>query len=103
MLLVDLTGVVLDVNEAFCQVSGYAKDELTGKAYAELWDVADQPKARSSVEALVTGTAEPGHEAWNVQMKDGGSKPGRVFTSLIRDWDDKPDHVLVLFEDTAGG
>ena len=101
MLIVDLSGVIQEVNDAFCRVSGYEEDELLGKDYGEVWEAAAQPEARSSMEALAAGKAEPSHQASTLQVKDGGSKPGRVFASLIRDWDDEPNHVLVFFEENA--
>ena len=102
MLLVDLSGVILDVNGAFCRASGYEKDDLLETEYAELWEADDQSKARASVEALAAGAAEPLDEAQTLRDKEGGARRGRVFASLIRDWNDEPDHVLVLFQETAG-
>ncbi len=102
MLLVDLSGVILDVNGAFCRASGYEKDDLLETEYAELWEADDQSKARASVGALAAGAAEPLDEAQTLRDKEGGARRGRVFASLIRDWNDEPDHVLVLFQETAG-
>ena len=102
ILMVHPSGMIQDVNGAFCRVSGYEKDELLGTEYAALWEADDQSKARASVEALIAGAAEPRDEVQTLKNKDGGSKQGRVFASLIRDWNDEPDHVLVLFEEASG-
>ncbi|MCH7892448.1 MAG: PAS domain S-box protein, partial [Gemmatimonadetes bacterium] len=102
ILMVHPSGMIQDVNGALCRVSGYEKDELLGTEYAALWEADDQSKARASVEALIAGAAEPRDEVQTLKNKDGGSKQGRVFASLIRDWNDEPDHVLVLFEEASG-
>ena len=94
ILTVDLSGLIQEANEAFCRLSGYDKDELIGMKYAALWKADEQSG----------GSGEPHHhEVRTLQTKGGAPKVGRVLTSLIRDWDEQPDHVLVLFEETTEG
>ncbi len=97
---VDLAGVVQEANAAFCRLSGYEQDELLGKDYAELWEADDAAAARASIEELAAGGSDALEEDRILEGKDGSSRPGRVFASLIRDWDEEPDHVLVLFSKT---
>ena len=103
ILTVDLSGLVQDANEAFCRLAGYEKDELLETEYAALWGTDGESAAKASIEALAAGEAEPRDAAQALEAKDGSSKPGRVFMALIRDWDEQPDHVLVLFEETPQG
>jgi PAS domain S-box-containing protein len=103
ILTVELSGVIQEVNEALCRLSGYDKDELIGMEYAALWKADDQAGARASIEALAAGSSEPHDGIQTLESKSGTPQSGRVFAALIRDWDEQPDHVLVLFEEKAAG
>ena len=102
-LTVDLAGVIQEANGAFCSLSGYDADELIGTEYASLWGADDQAAARTSIATLAAGSTEPFEEDQILETKSGAAKPGRVFAALIRNWDEEPDHVLVLFREASEG
>lgn len=55
MSLAALDGRWLDVNPAFCALTGYSKDELLGRRFQDLTDPGDRDREREAVRRLVAG------------------------------------------------
>jgi diguanylate cyclase (GGDEF)-like protein/PAS domain S-box-containing protein len=93
-----LDGKIIDVNDAFCRITGYSRDEVVGKNpnilssgkqdaafYADMW--------RSLV--------QQGHwhgEVWN-RRKDGEVYAEMLTISTVRNAAGKPEQYVALFSD----
>jgi diguanylate cyclase (GGDEF)-like protein/PAS domain S-box-containing protein len=98
IVIADPSGVILDVNEAFCRITGYSRDEAVGqktnllrsgrhsrKFYANMW--------RDLIES--------GHwsgEIWN-RRKDGRVFPEKLTISAVRDSTCNTQQYVALFSD----
>jgi diguanylate cyclase (GGDEF)-like protein/PAS domain S-box-containing protein len=97
-----LDGKIIDVNDAFCRITGYSRDEVVGKNpnilssgkqdaafYADMW--------RSLV--------QQGHwhgEVWN-RRKDGEVYAEMLTISTVRNAAGKPEQYVALFSDITAG
>lgn len=67
---IDRNGIILDVNDHFCQVSGFSRDDLVGKEFSiGRREAADEEKMGEIREAMEKGEAWNG-EHWEL-TKDG--------------------------------
>jgi len=91
-------GTILEVNEAFCRITGYAPEDVIGRStrilksgrqsadfYAEMWDAL-------SVDGHWSG------EIWN-RRKDGSIYAETLTISAVRDLDGATRHFVALFSD----
>jgi PAS domain S-box-containing protein len=101
MLILDVSGVLQDVNAAFCSLSGRDQDELLSTDYSELWVEQDRSDVAAGLRRLSEGGEERSEQTRNLRMKDGSLREVSVVTALIRDWNEEPDHILVLVEETS--
>ena len=97
VLSVDLNGIIQEANPAFCRATGCEEGELIGTEYAALWG-SEGASAQAALQEVAEGTSASHEETRTLARRDGDAPKGRVFISLIRDWDEHPDHVMVLFE-----
>ena len=101
ILLVDLHGLVMEVNPAFRRAFRYGKEDLRG------WPLADLvvPEERATVadeQRGLTGGAAPGAEAERRFLSgDGAVLWARSLSTLVSDADGEPNHVMVLLDDLA--
>ncbi len=101
MLVLDVSGVVQDVNATFCSLSGRDQDELLSTDYSELWVEQDRSDVAAGLRRLSEDGEERSEQTRNLRMKDGSLREVSVVTALIRDWNEEPDHILVLVEETS--
>ncbi|MBZ5596011.1 MAG: PAS domain S-box protein [Acidobacteriia bacterium] len=99
MTLQSLAGDYLEVNRAFCEITGYEERELLGLNYRSITHPDDLSRNLSGMEKLLTGKIPS-----LVMQKRYLSKAGRVVwvrnsVSLLRDSQGAPMHIIVLVED----
>ncbi|MDR3412459.1 MAG: EAL domain-containing protein [Formivibrio sp.] len=96
MLVTDTRGTILQVNQAFTEVTGYRAEEAVGRTAALLHsDRQDATFYRNMWEAI----SREGHwegEIWN-RRKDGGVYPEWLSISGVRDPSSKITHYLGIF------
>ncbi len=63
-------GRVLDANDAFCQMTGYAREELLMKTWAELGLWVRRPRRAALIERVVAGERVEGEQV-HVRRRDG--------------------------------
>lgn len=98
MIVTDANGVILQVNQAFTDVTGYSASEAVGKTPAMLKSGRqDASFYRNMWGALVHENQWAG-EIWN-RRKDGGIYPEWLSISGVRNADGKVSHYLGTFSD----
>ena len=76
------SGLIVDVNDAFVQLSGYARDELVGRTSLELGLIVDPSKRVGMVERLHK-TGQGGSVEMEVRCKDGSLLPCSVSCQIV--------------------
>ncbi len=101
MALVGLDGRWLRVNASLCEITGYSEDELLARTYQDITHPDDLEPNVAAVSAVVEGRAHSlGHEKRYVRP-DGESVWVRVSSSLVRDGDGLPVHLVSQIEDIS--
>jgi PAS domain S-box-containing protein len=99
MTLQSLEGVFLEVNQAFCEITGYQERELVGKNFRSITHPEDLVRNLTGMQEMLAGKVPS-----LVMEKRYLSKGGRVVwvrnsVSLLRDREGTPMHTIVLVED----
>ncbi len=97
ILLHDLEGNILNVNESVCELLGYTRMELLGMAFSELDKKWDAHKGQSMVEALRKRQSATEEQDWC--SKHGGEVPVEVKSSLLEN--DEGTLLLVFARDVS--
>ena len=99
--LVDLDGLLLDVNPAFTQMFFSPTGEIEGSSYVELLERSDQAPVLREIGALSRGEKiwVEGHRRF--QAHDGGPVDARTSTFLIRAKSGEPDHLVVVLREVG--
>jgi diguanylate cyclase (GGDEF)-like protein/PAS domain S-box-containing protein len=96
--ITDADGTILEVNDAFCRLSGYAREELLGQNPRMLKSGRQRPEHYAQMwQAL----REHGHwhgEIWN-RRKDGSLYAELLTISAVRDDDGRIQCYVALFSD----
>ncbi len=98
ILITDPEGSIVDVNDAFCRITGYAREEMLGRSPATL---KSGRQGREFYAAMWRRLAEHGHwsgELWN-RRKDGTEYAEHLTISAVRDEAGNTRHYVGLFSD----
>lgn len=95
----DLTGRFVAVNDRFCQILGYAREELLGRRSVEFVYPEDSAADMERFGELVAGKIDSYEREKRYVCKDGRVIWGRVSVALIRDAHGKPHYVVGMLED----
>jgi PAS domain S-box-containing protein len=101
ILLLDLTGTIIDANPAFLRAFDYESDALIGRPLSDLADEGDHEALAEEIAAVASGTRDVSEAQRRLKAIDGEVLWARTRTGLVRTWEGHPDHVIVLFEDVA--
>ncbi|PRQ06025.1 sensor histidine kinase [Enhygromyxa salina] len=83
IFIADLAGRFTDVNDAGCEMLGYAKDEIVGKAIVDVILSEDVERLLRSREQMLGGAVEVG--TWLLCKKDGSHLSVEISTKLLSD------------------
>ena len=83
IFLADRTGVTTDVNRAGCEMLGYAREELVGKAIEDLMPREDADRLRRAREQLARGGVQIAE--FRLRRKDGTHLPVEVSAKFLPD------------------
>jgi PAS domain S-box-containing protein len=100
--LENLDGQFLEVNHAFCELTGYAEQELAGVNYRELTHPEDLLKNAREMRELLAGKIPSFIMEKRYLRKDGGVVWARNSVSLLEDSQREPTRVITLVEDITG-
>ena len=98
ILILDLSGTIQDGNPGFRSLLGYEEADLSTVGFGELFEEEDRAEALEQIQQLSEGGATIREELRTLRMKSGSTRAVSTLGILIRDWDGKPDHILMIFE-----
>jgi len=96
---VDLDGVLVETNQKFCEMLGYARSELLGKHVAEITHPGDQADGVGRREGLKSRNARSSSGEKRFIRKDGGVVWARRTMSIACDLEGNPLYVISIVED----
>jgi PAS domain S-box-containing protein len=96
---VNLAGDLVMVNDRYCDVLGYAREELLGSRLADKAHPDDAEKVLSSRQRLVAGDAPSCDLDLRCLRKDGAVVWIRLYGSLVRGAGNEPKYFIVVIED----
>jgi diguanylate cyclase (GGDEF)-like protein/PAS domain S-box-containing protein len=98
---VDLNGVLVEVNQKFCDMLGYAKQELLGRTVRDITHPDDYGQGSQYRADLAHGVARSMSGEKRFFRKDGGILWARRTMSNARDPEGKPLYVISIVEDVT--
>lgn len=94
--VVDTAGRITLVNDAYCEMTGYSREELVGMNVQELVDDESADRARQYVEELFNGDREFARFEADVETADGSTFRGEGVFSLLERQDGRVERVGVV-------
>ena len=96
---VSIQGKFLRVNQRYCEITGYAREELLQLTYADVTHPEDRALDRRHVEPILRG--EQATATWQKRYvrKDGAMIWVAITASLIRSPSNEPLYLLAVVED----
>lgn len=70
MCITDNLGIFVDVNETYCKIYGYSREELIGKAYSMVWPERDRKAIQKQHDDFIEGQEEDAAE-YDVEKRNG--------------------------------
>ncbi len=98
VLVTDADGVILSVNPAFVEITGYAVEEAVGQNPRILQSNRHDPAFYASMWKAIKTQGRWNGEIWN-RRKDGGLYLERMTVSMVRDEDGQPIRYVSVFSD----
>jgi PAS domain S-box-containing protein len=99
MTLQSLEGVFLDVNRAYCEITGYEERDLVGSNYRSITHPGDLERNLAGMRDLLAGKVPSLVMKKRYLGKDGRVVWVRNSVSLLRDSQGAPLQIIVLVED----
>ena len=99
IVLLNLDGYFMDVNEFFLNMLGYPEHELFGHTIYEICHPEDADTVSVSLQRLKKGEIEFDTFEQRFLNKDGQTCWSLASTSLLHDSEGKPLHYIMLFQD----
>jgi PAS domain S-box-containing protein len=99
MVQADLTGRLVRVNQAFCNLLGYSATELCAKTYADITHPADLAQDQANVICLLAGEVPSFVMEKRYLRSDGAVVWSNLTVSLIRDSVGEPQYFIGVISD----
>jgi diguanylate cyclase (GGDEF)-like protein/PAS domain S-box-containing protein len=96
---VDLDGVLTGVNQKFCEMLGYAREELLGRHVREITHPADYGQGERYRGAVIRGERRSASGEKRFVRRDGSVLWARRTMSVARDSSGRPLYVISIVED----
>jgi diguanylate cyclase (GGDEF)-like protein/PAS domain S-box-containing protein len=99
--ITDVAGTILDVNPAFCEITGYDREEALGRNPRDLLKSGRQrPEFYEAMWAAILTRGHWRGEIWN-RRKDGEVYPELLTISAVRDGHGAVSHFVAVFSDIS--
>jgi diguanylate cyclase (GGDEF)-like protein/PAS domain S-box-containing protein len=99
--LVSTDMVLLDVNESFCRLLGYTREELTGRTFPEITHPDSVDVDATHVRALLAGDAETYRVEKVYLTRDGREVAAQLSVAIARDDLGAPQYFISMLEDVS--
>lgn len=96
-----LDGRFTMVNDRFCEIVGYASDELLGRTFAEITDPEDMEEDLANTRRLLAGEIRSNVMEKRYIHKDGRSVWAKLAGSVVRDDSGAPLSFIAVVEDIS--
>ncbi len=94
-----LDGKWLLLNDRFCEIIGYSQGELSGKTFLDVTHPDDREASLAAVRQLLAGEISSWTREKRYIRKDGATVWARLFTSLVRDQNGRPQYFISVVDD----
>lgn len=98
IMITDVEGNIVEVNETFSRITGYAHDEVIGRNSAMLQSHLHTPEFYQSITEALADKDHWYGEVWS-QRKNGETYPQMVTISAVRDRESRTVNYVSLFTD----
>lgn len=98
IVITDVQGRIVEVNDAFLRISGYLRDELLGQLPLMFSSSRQGPEVHAAMLATLAATGSCHGEAWS-RRKDGQAYAGLLSVNAIRDSAVKVHNYVALVAD----
>ena len=95
------TGRILMLNRAGETALGFARDEVVGKTYAEVFPAAEAERLAAHDNALMRFGGAAAVEEQQVSTRDGATRLLRMKKMIVRDGAGAPQYIVAVCEDTT--
>lgn len=99
MVLTDVTGKLLTMNDRYAEMTGYSVEELSGKSFMEITHPDDLLETARLFNGLIEDRSDSYHLEKKYIRKDGTMFWGRVAVSKLRLQDDDKTFAIAMVED----
>ncbi len=93
------TGRFIRVNDRYCQIVGYEREELLHLTPSDLTHPDDREADRANIVKILSGATDEYHSQKRYLRKDGQVQWVRVAARLLRDSDGRPAQTIAVIED----
>ena len=101
LIVLDLNGVIVNVNPAYTKIFGFKPEERVGKSFNEFGEIIKAEDIEKFMkllgELIETGYVEPVETV--IRAKDGREIPTSVTYSLLKDAEGNPKNIIALLRD----
>lgn len=99
ILTAEPLGRYLEVNAAFCRITGYSREELLSRDFQSITFPEDLDKILQEIGPLLSGPGSALQTEKRYLRKDGRAVWARLNVSMIRDGRERPLYLIVQAED----
>ena len=100
IIITDAKGNMIDVNETFCYITGYSRDEVLGKNPSMLQSGRQGPEFYSAMWQTMQREGHWSGEMWN-RRKDGSVYAELITISAVHDAQGRAQNYVALFTDVT--
>lgn len=97
----DLQGIVLDVNRALIEASGYSEEQIKGRPFSAFLDPVGEASATADFTELAAGRRESYRAARRYRTRSGEMRDADLSVSLVRGADGAPMMCLAVVQDVT--
>ncbi len=94
-----MDGSWLLLNDRFCEIFGYSREELAGKIFLDITYPDDRELCLMGIRRLLSGETSTWSTEKRYIRKDGAIIWGKCFLSLVRDEHGRPQYFVAIVED----